>query len=103
MTDPMLPEYFSLPDKARDGEQRARVEGNPAMNLLASLMTDAEISERAARLLEFILTVEEWAKAADPRAQPYFDANAVRWRDDGHLSFHATRFISVMLRVKAIP
>jgi hypothetical protein len=60
------------------------------------------LGDRAARLLQHLVMVEEWAKANDPRARPYFDADAVQWREDGHLAFHATRFILVMMREGAI-
>jgi len=60
-------------------------------------------SDRAMRLLEFLATVEEWAKAGDPRARPYFDADAIQWKDDGQLAFHQTRFILVVMREGAIP
>jgi hypothetical protein len=55
--------------------------------------------DRGMTLLRFLVTVENWAKDNDPRAKPYFEADAVRWMDDEgsrHLAFHPQRFDVVM-------
>ena len=58
------------------------------------------LSDQAMSLLRFLITVEDWAKDDDPRAQPYFDGDAVRWMEDEagnhHLTFHPERFDEVM-------
>jgi len=62
------------------------------------------MTDQAMSLLQFLVTVEDWAKNNDPRAQPYFDADTVRWMgdmddtEDRHLAFHPQRFDEVMKR-----
>ena len=60
---------------------------------------DITLSEQARSLLKFLFVVTEWANADDPRAKPYFDADAVRWTEnegERHLAFHPQRFDAVM-------
>jgi hypothetical protein len=67
------------------------------------VMNGVEVERgRGMALLRFLITVEDWAKENNPRAQPYFDADAVRWMDanevrsERHLAFHPQRFDAVM-------
>ena len=61
--------------------------------------------EVAMSLLRFLCVVEGWAQVHDPRAQPYFDANAIRWEDQvgGRLAFHPQRFDAVRKSQEGVP
>lgn len=47
-------------------------------------------------LLRYMAQVEEWAKSGDERAKKYIDADAVRVDEQGVVSFHRDRFLSIL-------